>query len=58
MADPIADPIKVFLLDDHEIVRRGVADLIDAEEDMVVIGQWGGRSAPWNGSRRARPTSW
>ena len=31
MADPIADPIKVFLLDDHEIVRRGVADLIDVE---------------------------
>ena len=32
----------MFLLDDHEIVRRGVADLIDAEGDMVVIGQWGG----------------
>ena len=23
--------ITVFLLDDHEIVRRGVADLLDAE---------------------------
>jgi DNA-binding NarL/FixJ family response regulator len=34
--------ISVFLLDDHEIVRRGVADLIDAEDDLVVIGQWGG----------------
>ena len=38
----VADRIRVFLLDDHEIVRRGVADLIDAEGDMVVIGQWGG----------------
>jgi DNA-binding NarL/FixJ family response regulator len=34
--------VKVFLLDDHEIVRRGVADLIDAEPDLVVVGQWGG----------------
>ena len=40
--DRIGERIKVFLLDDHEIVRRGVADLIDAEDDLVVIGQWGG----------------
>ena len=32
----------MFLLDDHEIVRRGVADLIDAEDGLIVIGQWGG----------------
>ncbi|WP_078312533.1 response regulator transcription factor [Mycobacterium sp. 96-892] len=31
--------ITVFLVDDHEIVRYGVADLIDDEEDLVVIGQ-------------------
>jgi DNA-binding NarL/FixJ family response regulator len=41
-ADRIDERVKVFLLDDHEIVRRGVADLIDAEDDLVVIGQWGG----------------
>ncbi|NKY32314.1 response regulator transcription factor [Nocardia speluncae] len=33
--------ITVFLVDDHEIVRRGVADLIDAEADMEVIGEAG-----------------
>lgn len=33
--------IKVFLVDDHHIVRRGVADLIDAETDMEVIGEAG-----------------
>ncbi|MFD4401294.1 response regulator [Nocardia sp. NPDC058499] len=33
--------ITVFLVDDHEIVRRGVADLIDAEDDMEVIGEAG-----------------
>ncbi|CPV89468.1 response regulator [Mycobacteroides abscessus] len=31
--------IRVFLVDDHEIVRCGVADLIDDEHDLVVVGQ-------------------
>ena len=34
-------PIKVFLLDDHEVVRRGVAALLEAESDIVVIGEAG-----------------
>jgi DNA-binding NarL/FixJ family response regulator len=29
----------VFLLDDHEIVRRGIADLFDHEPDMEVVGE-------------------
>jgi len=32
------DPIRVFLLDDHEVVRRGLSDLLDAEEDISVVG--------------------
>src|SRR6478736_2017891 len=31
--------ISVFLLDDHEIVRRGVHDLLEAEPDITVIGE-------------------
>jgi len=31
--------ISVFLLDDHEIVRRGLADLLEAEDDIVVVGE-------------------
>ncbi len=34
-------PIRVFLLDDHEIVRRGIADLLSAAEDMEVVGEAG-----------------
>jgi two-component system response regulator DevR len=34
-------PIRVFLLDDHEIVRRGIADLITAEDDIEVVGEAG-----------------
>src|SRR5579875_1421448 len=30
--------IGVFLLDDHEIVRKGVRDLLEAEPDMAVVG--------------------
>ncbi len=32
-------PIRVFLLDDHEIVRRGVADLLQTDADITVVGE-------------------
>ena len=31
--------IRVFLVDDHEIVRRGIAELIDREDDLEVVGE-------------------
>ena len=31
--------VRVFLLDDHEIVRRGVRELLEAEDDLVVVGE-------------------
>ncbi|GAA3367992.1 response regulator transcription factor [Streptomyces sannanensis] len=34
-----AAPLRIFLLDDHEVVRRGVRDLLEAEPDMVVVGE-------------------
>ncbi len=34
-------PISIFLLDDHEVVRRGVHDLLDAESDLTVVGEAG-----------------
>jgi DNA-binding NarL/FixJ family response regulator len=38
---PVPDRIKVFLLDDHEIVRRGVRDMLEAEPDITVVGEAG-----------------
>ncbi|MGQ5635822.1 MULTISPECIES: response regulator [unclassified Streptomyces] len=35
------NPIRVFLLDDHEVVRRGVRDLLNDEPDIEVIGEAG-----------------
>ena len=32
---------RVFLLDDHELVRRGVRDLVSAEDDIIVVGEAG-----------------
>ena len=31
--------ITVFLLDDHEVVRRGVADVLESDPMITVIGQ-------------------
>jgi DNA-binding NarL/FixJ family response regulator len=31
--------ISVFLLDDHEIVRRGIAQFLESEDDITVIGE-------------------
>jgi DNA-binding NarL/FixJ family response regulator len=33
--------ISVFLLDDHEIVRRGIAQLLETEDDIRVVGEAG-----------------
>src|SRR6266487_606612 len=37
--------ITVFLLDDHEVVRRGVRELLDAEPDITVVGEAGTASS-------------
>jgi DNA-binding NarL/FixJ family response regulator len=31
--------IRIFLLDDHEVVRRGLRGLLEAEGDLVVAGE-------------------
>ncbi len=48
--------IGVFLLDDHEIVRKGVRDLLEAEPDIVVVGEAGtATSRPWPAFPRCDP---
>ena len=37
----VAGATRVFLLDDHEIVRRGLRELLEAEDDLVVVGEAG-----------------
>lgn len=33
--------IRVYLLDDHEVVRRGIKDLLESTGDIVVVGESG-----------------
>jgi DNA-binding NarL/FixJ family response regulator len=42
---PSSRKIGVFLLDDHEIVRMGVRDLLEAEPDIRVVGEAGTAAA-------------
>lgn len=36
-----SESIRVFLVDDHEVVRRGVAAMLESEPDMEVVGEAG-----------------
>ena len=36
-----SDPIRVFLLDDHEVVRQGLRTLLESEGDIEVVGESG-----------------
>ena len=47
--------LTVFLLDDHEIVRRGVRELIDAEPDMHVVGEADRAAGAVDAAVAARP---
>jgi DNA-binding NarL/FixJ family response regulator len=41
MSQPEPGEIRVFLLDDHEIVRRGVREVLEANPDITVVGEAG-----------------
>lgn len=47
--------ITVFLLDDHELVRRGVRDLLESEGDIEVVGEAGLASEAIDRTRVLRP---
>src|SRR4051812_13042404 len=35
----LAPPLRVFLLDDHEVVRHGLKELLESDGDIVVVGE-------------------
>src|SRR6478672_1796991 len=53
--DASAPPIRVYLLDDHEIVRRGIRKLLANEGDIVVVGESGLASEAARRIPAARP---
>ncbi|MFJ6728924.1 response regulator [Streptomyces sp. NPDC091281] len=38
MADP-ADPIRVLIVDDHQVVRRGLRTFLEVQDDIEVVGE-------------------
>lgn len=47
--------ISVFLLDDHEIVRRGIAQLLETEDDIHIVGEAGTAAQALARIRALRP---
>ncbi|MEV6138822.1 response regulator transcription factor [Nocardia sp. NPDC051990] len=47
--------ITVFLVDDHEIVRRGLVDLLESDPELTVIGQAGDVADAMAGIHTTRP---
>ena len=35
----MAEPIRVYLLDDHDVVRQGLRFLLEQQDDIVVVGE-------------------
>ncbi|CAK7285727.1 response regulator [Streptomyces misionensis] len=35
----MAEPIKVLIVDDHQVVRRGLRTFLEVQEDIVVVGE-------------------
>jgi two-component system, NarL family, response regulator DevR len=48
-------PLRVMLVDDHEIVRDGIKSMLDAEEDVVVAAQAGTVREAIDEANRTRP---
>src|SRR3954467_4698166 len=38
---PVSPPVRVFLVDDHEVVRRGVAEVLEDDPGITIAGEAG-----------------
>ena len=47
--------LRVFLADDHMVVREGLKSLVNAQPDMHVVGEAEDGEAAWKGAHELRP---
>lgn len=50
-----ARPIRVFLVDDHEVVRAGIKALLDRDPRVDVVGEAASAAATFSGLEQTRP---
>ena len=57
MAPPetVEAPARVLLVDDHVIVRRGLASILELEPDITVVAEAGNRDEALEALERAEP---
>ncbi len=55
MAETVAAPARVLLVDDHAIVRRGLRSILELESDISVVAEAGGRNDALAALDRAQP---
>ena len=47
--------LRIFLADDHDVVCAGLKTLVEAQQDMEVIGQAHDGESAWQSARDSRP---
>ena len=51
----MTEKLRIFLADDHMVVREGLKTLINAQPDMLVIGEAGDGQTAWQQARDCQP---
>jgi len=54
-SEAVAQKGRIFLVDDHPLVREGLANLLNAQEDLMVCGEAEDSTQAVNRIRKARP---
>ena len=54
-AHGLSRPLRLLLVDDHEVVRQGLVALLDHREDFEVVAQAGSAAEAVEAARRAKP---
>jgi YesN/AraC family two-component response regulator len=49
------EKLQIFLADDHLVVREGLKALINAQPDMIVIGEAGDGQTAWQQTHDCQP---
>ncbi len=55
MATNLANKLRIFLADDHAVIREGLRALVNAQPDMQVIGEAENGRVAWERARELRP---